>query len=380
MTRLQISTTDHSSSSSPLTRGTRIVLIGVAAAIVASTPHVSGPVAGAVTNATLPLLTVGNTDDSRMGSVWVVNRDRGELAVFDAETGTVLTTLPVGAGAHDICISEKARKAYITAETINAVTTVDTRTLATESIAVAPLPHHIEPSHDGRTIYVSLASHTPTVGAPEYAAIDIEDNSVTFTATSTNPAARSHAPHPSFDGVKVYVPHDLGDEVSGIDVETGDIDFSIKPILRAEEAVATRFGNQLWVSSRGDGTVKRIDLATNTITGSVAVGVQPESVMLTPSERTLVISLRGSPATLAFVDTGNLALVGTVQIGGAETFGDLAVMTNDGQYVYATFDAGASGQGGVAVVRVSTRQVVDTWAYPGTGRPHGIWYSRKKLR
>ena len=55
------------------------------------------------------------------------------------------------------------------------------------------------------------------------------------------------------------------------------------------------------------------------------------------------VSRHGSPATLAFVDTGNLALVGTVQIGGAGTFGDLAVMTNDGQYVYATFDAGASG-------------------------------------
>ena len=76
--------------------------------------------------------------------------------------------------------------------------------------------------------------------------------------------------------------------------------------------IATRFGNALWVSSRGDGTVKRIDLDTNTITGSVAVGVQPESVMLTPSERTLVVSLRGSPATLAFVDTVNLTLLGTV--------------------------------------------------------------------
>jgi YVTN family beta-propeller protein len=325
---------------------------------------------------------LGADDDSRTGSVWVVNRDRGELVVFDAKTGTVLTDPPVavGAGAHDICISEKARKAYITAETINAVTAVDTKTLETETIAVGPLPHHIEPSHDGRTIYVSLASHTSTVGAPQYATIDIEANSVSFTTTSTNPAARSHAPHPSFDGLKVYVPHDLGDELSGINAETGDIDFRITPILRAEEAVATRSGAELWVSSRGDGTVKLIDLDTNTITHSIVVGVQPESVLLTPNERTLVVSLRGSPATLAFVDTVDRTLIGTVQLAPAGTFGDLAVMTNDGQYVYATFDAGASGQGGVAVVRVKTREVVDTWAYPGTGRPHGIWYSRKKLR
>ena len=139
-------------------------------------------------------------DDGREGSVWVVNRDLGELAVFDAKTGKVVTTLLVGAGAHDICISEHARKAYITAETINTVTTVDTRTLAIESIAISPLPHHIEPSHDGRTVYVSLASHTNTTGTPHYAAIDTDDNSVRFTTTSGNPAARSHGLYPSLRG------------------------------------------------------------------------------------------------------------------------------------------------------------------------------------
>ena len=63
----------------------------------------------------------------------------------------------------------------------------------------------------------------------------------------------------------------------------------------------------------------------------------------------------------------------------AGTFGDLAVMTKDGRYVYATFDAGITGTGGVAVVDVRAQQVVDTWAYPGAGRPHGVWYSKKKM-
>ena len=201
-------------------------------------------------------------DDSRKGTVWVVNRDRGELAVFEAGTGDLIATTLVGAGAHDICISEQARKAYVTAETINTVTTVDTKTLATESIEVTPLPHHIEPSHDGRTVYVGLASHDTARGAPQFAAIDTDSNSVSYTTTSDNPAARSHGPHPSLDGDTVYVAHDLGDELSGVDVETGDIDLSITPILRAEEVIATRFGHGLWVSSRGDGTVKLIDLAT----------------------------------------------------------------------------------------------------------------------
>ena len=102
--------------------------------------------------------------------------------------------------------------------------------------------------------------------------------------------------------------------------------------------------------------------------------------MLTPSERTLVVSLRGSPATVAFVDTRRLTLMGTLQIASAGTFGDLAVITGDGRYVYATFDAGTGGTGGVAVIDVRRRKVIDTWAYPGTGRPHGIWDSTRKLR
>ena len=183
----------------------------------------------------------GQTDEgvARLkGTVWVVNRDRGELAIFDVDTGNVLATRPVGAGAHDICISEQAGKAYISAETIGIVTTVDLETLAMESIPVGPLPHHLEPSHDGRTIYVSLASHSPAVWAPQYAAIDTDTNRVSYGPTSASAAARSHGPHPSLDGETLYVAHDVGDRVSAVDLLTNAISFEIPSIARAEEAIA----------------------------------------------------------------------------------------------------------------------------------------------
>src|SRR5262249_37482332 len=116
----------------------------------------------------IPVARAGqNGDDSRPGSVWVVNRDRGELVVWDAKTGDLATPTPlsVGRGAHDICISERAGNADITAETDNAVTIVDIKTLAMQAMGVGPLPHHIEPSHDGRLIYVTLDSH-PAVPVP----------------------------------------------------------------------------------------------------------------------------------------------------------------------------------------------------------------------
>ena len=362
----------------------RLITLLLAAAAFMVVFDGSGIVVRALRGAPAEDDAAGGDDGGAKGSVWVVNRDLGELAIFDSDTGTLIATRLVGAGAHDICISERAGKAYITAEAINTVTTVDTETLAVGSIPVGPLPHHCEPSHDGRSIFVTLASHPPAggpaPGAPAYATIDTEDNSVTYTTTSANAAARTHAVFPTPDGERVFVAHDTGNEVSGVDVETTSIFLSVSPIVRAEEVVATRFGDQLWVSSRGDGTVKRIDIATQAITGSVPAGIQPESVMLTPNERTLAVSMRGSPATLAFIDTVNLALIGTVQIGPAGSFGDLAVMSGNGHYVFATFDNQAAGTGGVAIVDVRSRAVVRDWAYPGTGRPHGIWHLRKKPR
>jgi DNA-binding beta-propeller fold protein YncE len=324
--------------------------------------------------------------DAPKGTVWIVNRDLGQLAIFDASTGALLgTPLPVGRGAHDICLSEQAGKAYITAETDNVVTVVDTDTLEKTSIPVGPLPHHCEPSNNGRTLYVSLASHPatfPAIGAPQYAAIDTRDHSVTYGTTSDNASARSHGVTPTLDGDTLYVAHDTGNEVTGIDLDTGSIFLSVPNIVRAEELIPSRSGETLWVSSRGDGSIKRVDVASHAITASVPVGVQPESMMLTPNERTLVVSLRGTPASLGFVDTTTAGdptpVVHVVPIAGTGSNGDLAVMTPNGHYVFATYDKGASGTGGVVVVDVRTQQIVNSWEFPGTGRPHGIWYSRDR--
>jgi DNA-binding beta-propeller fold protein YncE len=318
--------------------------------------------------------------ESRKGTVWVVNRDKGTLTVFCATDGArVAGPLFVGRGAHDVCLSERAGKAYVTAETDNVVTAVDLETLATESIPVAPGPHHCEPSRDGRTLYVTLASHTVGgTATPTYATIDTKDHSgpVQYVTTSLDPAARAHGPNPSPDGRTVYVAHDVGNQVTRVDTDTGAVTF-LASIPRAEESILSRFGRLLWVSARGDDTVRRIDLETNQMT-PIPVGHEPESLMLTPSERTLVTSLRGTPAALSFVDTVDLARPAElVPIAGAGTFGDLAVISRDGRFVYATFDAGSAGTGGVAVVDVHTRRVVDTWLYPETGRPHGIWYSNR---
>jgi hypothetical protein len=83
-----------------------------------------------------------------------------------------------------------------------------------------------------------------------------------------------------------------------------------------------------------------------------------------------------------FVDTVSMELIETESLtdDGTGTFGDLGVMSPDRRFVYATFDRGSAGTGGVAVIDVHRQVRVATWAYPSTGRPHGIAYSTTPLR
>jgi DNA-binding beta-propeller fold protein YncE len=333
-------------------------------------------------SAARPDAPAGEDGADRNGTVWVVNRDKGTLAVFDAGTGELVAPLlDVGTGAHDICISEQTGKAFITAEGDNAVTVVDTETLEKTSIPVGPGPHHIEPSNDGHTIYVSLLSHTAGGNGAQYAVIDTRNHSVTYRTSSPDAGTRSHAITPTLDGETLYIAHDTGNRVVGVNAESGAINFTLLNIPRAEETVASRSGELLWVSARGGNAVMRVDLTASPVAvvgEPIPVGGPAESMMLTPNERTLVVSLRGSPASLAFVDTLSLTAFPLVQIGPeATSFGDLAVMTANGHFVYATYDNNVAGTGGVAVVDVRTRDVVGGWRYPTTGRPHGIWYSKK---
>ena len=179
----------------------------------------------------------------------------------------------------------------------------------------------------------------------------------------------------------IYVAHETGNEVTGIDWQTGDIEFSVGGILQPTEVLPDRHERRLYVAARAEGKIRVIDLAdVHGPIDEVAVGTQPETMLLTRDQHTLVVSLRGTPARLAFVDTRSLTLTGTIDLGGSGTFGDLAAMSDDGRTVYATFDRGPTGVGGVAVVDVKRRAVVDTRDYPAAGGIHGVAFSTDRPR
>jgi DNA-binding beta-propeller fold protein YncE len=332
-----------------------------------------------VSAAMFPVDAAGHGAEHRRvrDQIWVTNRDQGTIMVFDAIRGDAVMPEPlfVGAGVHDIVVSARTRQAFVSddASRVYVLSTATRDLIETIEFSPGSRPHHLSLSHDGKTVFVGL------FGGNRIAAIDVRTHDVLEVLSSVASGATAHAPEPSPDDRFVFVPHEGQNLVTKVSRRTGIVRAEVNPGPAADsspsEVLPTRDGRTLFVSMRVEDTVRTIDLDTFTVTGDVvAVGDQPESLILTPGERTLIVSLRGTPARLAIVETDPLSLEQTLDIAGTGTFGDLAIASPDGRFVYAVYDALAAGQGGVAKVNIRKRIVVETMPYPGVGRPHGIAY------
>jgi hypothetical protein len=327
-------------------------------------------------------------DHGNGDTVWVTNRDKATVAVFNAFTGRLEPggLIEVGAGAHDIVVAERAGKAYVAAEGVDQIDVVSASTLkGLGSIPTGDMPHHVSIDRKGRTVAVGLVARN------EIALIDTAaDQEVARYITTATSTAKAHAPTFSHDGHFIIVPHEIGNLLTVLHRATGNIVLdNFNPGAGPSEVLQSRTGRYLWVSLRTEGWVKRFDILgiEPPLEVFIGAGTQPEALLLTHDERTLIVSLRAPFARLAFVDVRTkgvkfLVIGGDDALGipAAGTFGDLAVMSPNGRYVYATFDSGMSGQGGVAVVDVHRQQKIATWAYPTTGRTHGIDYSTVRVR
>jgi hypothetical protein len=128
-------------------------------------------------------------------------------------------------------------------------------------------------------------------------------------------------------------------------------------------------GRTGYLSLRNEDAIDVIDLVARRVTRRIPVGDQPDTVQLSPDERTLVVALRATPAEVDVIDLRTFA-VSRVVFPGERLAGHNWLSAN-GRYTYVSLD----DPGGVGVIdhrRHST--VVATWTYPGGGSVHGMFY------
>jgi DNA-binding beta-propeller fold protein YncE len=309
------------------------------------------------------------------GTVFVTERQFGSVTAFDAATGMTHWTTMVGASPIGVTQPRGTKKVYSSDEGSNQMSVLDRGTGALlGTIPMGPLPHHLIASRDGKLIYVAEFGHNE---------IGVVDTSADYRAAgfvaSPLANARTHAVWITRNGKDLYatnsrVNRSQPGDVAHLDARTGELLCNTIVGADPSEVLITRNGKLGYVSVRRENKVKELDVSGRcpVLTGREAiVGTMPDTLQLTNDGRTLVVTLRGTPAQISFLDTQTF-VVQFVNIPGHTTTGHHWLSANS-KFTFVAVESPA----GLVVVDNDTGAVVADYSYPnppGGTRAHGVFF------
>ena len=273
--------------------------------------------------------------------------------------GAVRTTVYAGtaAGMLSPAVQGMRERIYVPNSLSDTVDEIDARTKRiVRRIRVAPLPHHVTPSWDLRTLYVdSTAGNTllpldPWTGRPKGRPIPIDDPyNLYFTP----------------DGRYAIV----------VAERERRLDFRDARTLRLRHALRVDCPGVNHMDFSGDGTYAiascefgsrliKLDLRSQRVVGSLVLAhgrAVPQDVRVAPHGRLFYVADMSSNG-LWEIDGERLRVVGFIRTGrGVHGL----FPSRDGRFLYAT----NRGEGSVSVISFERHRVVRTWRIPGGGSP-----------
>jgi YVTN family beta-propeller protein len=280
----------------------------------------------------------------RPGTLLVLNKDDATLAAVDPATGKILGTVKTGDGPHEVAVSADGRWAFAAnygGQTPgSSISMIDLSTMTeTRRIDVSPLrrPHGLA-IHDGKLYFTSETNRIVARYDPDANKIDwllgtgqavthmvwvsrdgsrivtcnIGSNSMTILERGANPLAWNATVVPvgrgpegfdvSPDERELWAAHSQDGGVSIIDLAakkvTATFDAQTK---RSNRLKFTRDGKHALISDITSGDVVVVDTQSHAIERRVAVGREPEGILIAPDGATAYVAIAGDNA-VAVVD------------------------------------------------------------------------------
>jgi DNA-binding beta-propeller fold protein YncE len=344
---------------------------------------------GAVVVTTLVLATASaHPPGVPGGTIWVTERSTGAtgpstVAAIDARSGESHGIVTVGDLPIGITVPRGTRKAYSSDETAGRLSVIDADTvtlLTTIPMGAGSRPHHLMASRNGRRIYVGQFG-TRTVGV-----IDTRlDEKIADFRASDNADAKTHAVWITPNERWLYATNE-GSPAAGpgtfskLNARTGELIWEHGVGNRPSEVLVSR--GKAFVSVRNDHVIRVYDVRLNppALLGEAEANLMPDTLSLTNDKRTLIVGLRGSPARMAFIDTRSFETE-YLELPGFTTGHQW--LTRDSRFTFIALEGFAgppptSGQ--IAVVDNRERELVDTYPYPNGKRlPHGVFYTPRQV-
>jgi DNA-binding beta-propeller fold protein YncE len=315
------------------------------------------------------------------GTVYVTERQLGSVTAYDAATGKAVWTTKVGATPIGVAHPTGTDKLYTSDEGFNQLSVLDRRTGdLLKKIPMGPMPHHMMASRYGDRLFVA------EFGKNEVGVVDTRtDTRLAGWTTNPDPSVRTHSVWITRNGKDLYAADTRADrtqpgDVAHLDAHTGRLLCNTMVGVDPSEILVTPDGKRGFVSVRGEHKIKELDVsgACPRLTGREAViGTMPDTLRRTSDGKTLVVTLRGTPAQISLLDTKSFT-VRLVDIPGHTTTGHHWLSPN-GRFTFVAVESPA----GVAVVDNTAGTVVADYPYPsppGGTRAHGVFYEPTVLR
>ena len=323
-------------------------------------------------------LVAGPLDRVPAGTIWVTERTPGTstVAAIDSATGETRGITAVGSGPIGITAAQGTQKVYSSDENADQLSVIDAETVTvvrTVPMGAGSRPHHLKASRNGRYIYVA------EFGSNKIGVVDtqLDENVADFTASS-NPSAKTHAVWIARNGKDLYAinegfPASGPGTLSKLDARTGALIWE-HPVGNRPSEVLVDDGTA-YVSVRNEHLIRVYDVtgAAPVFVGQAEANVMPDTLSLTNDKQTLIVGLRGTPARMAFIDTDTLI---TSYLTLPATTTGHQWLSRNGRFTFIALES----PGQIAVVDNRSRLVVTTYPYPnGMTRPHGVFFEPPRL-
>jgi YVTN family beta-propeller protein len=275
---------------------------------------------------------------------YVSNSATNNVSVIDDATGSVVATIPVGAGAWGVAVSPDGSRVYVP-------NTGSANVSVAATIPVAFSPYGAVVSPDGSELYVASAAGTVSV-------IDTASNTVVDTIGGLG---NSYFLDVTPDGSQLLVADYSGGNVFVIDTATRAIVDTYATGNGPFVVNITPDGTKAYATSGSGNVAVAIDLGTGTMTPIAGTGANGDVAFLPDGSRAYFTNW--NTGGVLVVDTATDTVVQTIptvaNVIGAST-------TPDGTRVYVT----NRNTGEVYVIDTATNTVVDTLAVGG--QPYAI--------
>jgi PQQ-dependent catabolism-associated beta-propeller protein len=257
-----------------------------------------------------------------------------------AALACLLCAAPLGAVAQGT--------AYVTSEKDNALTLVDTASLAVKgTMPTCKRARHIQRAADGMLLVACTDSNQADVIDPK------AGRSVRRIPLGDEPEAFDLSP----DGKTIYVSNEDAAEVSFIEAATGRTLKTVTVGQEPEGVKASADGKTVYVTSEAASLVHVIDTATGKVLKNISVGKRPRRMAITPDGRELWVTSE-LDASVSIISTATHAVVGRLEfeVKGARRDDITPVgiqMTPDGKRAYVAL--GRANH--VAFIDIAARRV-----------------------